>query len=310
MTALALPVRRALADVTIGRGALAFWLCTAIVVGALLLARDSSVVAVENVRVVGLDGHYERRARRALEAEALTMSTLAVDRDGLRDSISEHVDLAGLRTSVDFPHGLTVYVSVRRAVATARIGGRVAGVTAGGAVLASARDLTSLPRVEVTGGLRDNRLLGARPLAQLTVLGAAPDVLLRRVKSIKYGPRGIVVTLDKGISLIFGDAAQAARKWRSVAAVLADPAAKGARYIDLRVADRPAIGGLGAAPVTPKPTAAPPAAQTPSQVEERYTDGGGPTQAVAPQTQATTPTQPQNQALTPQQGGGVTPQNP
>jgi cell division septal protein FtsQ len=314
VTALALPMRRALTDVTIGRGAIAFWLSAAIVVGALLLARGTSMVAVEHVRIVGLDGHYERRARRALEAEALTMSTLAIDRERLRDSVSEYVDLAGLRTAVDFPHGLTVYVSVRRAVATVRIGGRVLGITAGGAVLESAKDLSSLPRVEVSGGVRDNRLRGAETLAQLTVLGAAPDVLLRRVKSIKRGSRGVVVTLDKGVSLIFGDASQAARKWSSAAAVLADPASKGARYVDLRVADRPALGGLGAAPVTPKQAAEPPVAQTPAQVEERYAagGGGGPTQAAGTpqQAPATTSPQAQNQVPGAQQGGGVTPQNP
>ncbi len=317
MTALALPVRRAIADVTIGRGAIAFWLCVPLVLGALLLVRNSSVVAVENVKIVGLGGYYEKEARHALETEALTMSTLNVDEGMLQDSLAEFVDLAGIKTATDFPHGLTVYVSVRRPVAAARVGGRLVGVTAGGLVLESTRKLSLLPRIDVRGPVKDNRMRGAEPLQLLTVLGAAPDVLLRRVKTIKYGARGVVVTLDKGTQLIFGSTALAGMKWRSAAAVLADPAAKGARYVDLRVADRPALGGLGAAPVTPKPADQLPAAQTPAQVQAQQGAGAGPSGTVTPP-QATSPapqtvtappapqTAPQPVTGTPQ-GGSVTP---
>lgn len=315
MTALALPVRRALSDVTFGRGAFAFWLCVPLVLGALLLVRDSSMVAVQNVRVVGLDGHYERNARRAIEAEALTMSTLNVDDGRLRDSIAEFVDLAGLKATADFPHGMTIYVSVRRPVAAARVGGRVAGITAGGLVLQTTRELSLLPRIDVRGPVKDNRLRGAETLKLLEVLGAAPDVLLRHVKSIKQGADGVVVTLDKGTQLIFGSTAQADAKWRSAAAVLADPKAKGARYIDLRVADRPAVGGLGAAPVTARPEDEAAALLTPGQVADQQQDhaGAGPSQPTAapvptPAPQAQTPNQQPAAGTTP--GGGTAPKTP
>lgn len=315
MTALALPVRRAIADVTVGRGALAFWLCVPIVVGALLLVRNSSMVAVESVKIVGLDGYYEKHARRSLEAEALTMSTLNVDEGRLRDSLSEFIDVAGIRTATDFPHGLTVYVSVRRPVASARVGSRVAGVTASGLVLGSARNLSLLPRIDLQGPVKDNHVRGAESRQLLTVLGAAPDVLLRRVKSVRYGARGVVVTLKKGTQLIFGSPAQAGVKWRSAAAVLADPAAKGARYVDLRVADRPAIGGLGAAPVAPKPLDEMTTPQTPSQVQSQPGSGAGPSGAVSPPAATVPQAAPAPVAGTPapqppsgtQQGGTVTP---
>lgn len=294
MTALALPVRRAFADVTVGRGALAFWLCVPLVLGALFLVRDSGVVAVHDVRIVGLDGYYEKPARRALVAEAQTMSTLNVDETGLRDAIGQFVDVAKVETKTDFPHGLTVIVSVRRAVASARLGGKLVGLTAGGLALESTRSIAQLPRIEIEGGFKDDRVLGPVTRRQLAILGGAPDLLLRRVKGIKYGARGIVVTLDRGVQLIFGDTSAAAQKWNAAAAVLADPAAQGAKYIDLRIADRPAIGGLGAAPVTIKPVAtttptqqAETNLQTPEQVQQRYGAAGGPSTPV--ETPAATP---------------------
>lgn len=311
MTAIALPVRRAIADVTFGRGAFAFWLCVPLVIGSLLVLRDSSVVAVEQVKIVGLSGYYDKDARESLKSEALTMSTLHVDEGRLEESLAEFVDLAGLRTATDFPHGLTVFVSVRRPVAAARVGNRLAGLTSGGLVLESTRELSVLPRIEVEGPVKDNRLRGPQTLQLLDVLGAAPDLMLREVKSIKRGARGVVVTLDKGTQLIFGSSAAADLKWRSAAAVLADPDAKGARYIDLRVADRPAVGGLGAAPVTPKPVEEAPAAQTPAQVQAQHdTAAADPGGAVSPPASTPAPgaVAPQQAPATgTPQGGAVTP---
>jgi hypothetical protein len=120
-------------------------------------------------------------------------------------------------------------------------------------VLQGAKSLTVLPNIEIDGVVKDGRVTDAKGLAALKVLGAAPDVLLRRVKSLKWGRLGITFQLDKGVKLTFGNAKDAAAKWHAAAAVLANPAAKGAHYIDLRVPERPAIGGLGAAPLTVKP---------------------------------------------------------
>ncbi|MET0811192.1 MAG: hypothetical protein ABWY65_08780, partial [Thermoleophilaceae bacterium] len=51
--------------------------------------------------------------------------------------------------------------------------------------------------------------------------------------------------------LIFGDARRARAKWAAAARVLADPEARGASYIDLRIPGRPAAGGLPAETVAP-----------------------------------------------------------
>ena len=56
-------------------------------------------------------------------------------------------------------------------------------------------------------------------------------------------------SLSDGPELIFGDASRVRAKWIAAARVLADPDAAGATYIDVRLPDRPAAGGLPGATV-------------------------------------------------------------
>lgn len=262
-----------------------------------LLVRNSSMVAVEQVRVVGLDGYYDKGARKAVVAEAKTMTTMNVSKDDLSAAVAQYLDVSDLRVDADYPHKLTIYVDVLRPVAAVKAGARVVAVTGDGLVLESSRNLSSLPRVDASGMIRDDHISDRKTRQALTVLGAAPDVLLRRVKSVEWKKRGLVLTLEKGVKLRFGNATEVAAKWAAAAAVLASPAAKGAEYIDLRIPDRPAIGGLGAAPVTQKPALEEalqndPAANAGSTV---------PTGATAPVTQApVTPAPVQQQPVTQQ----------
>jgi hypothetical protein len=53
------------------------------------------------------------------------------------------------------------------------------------------------------------------------------------------------VKLRSGIELRFGDASQAALKWKAAAAVLADPTIEALDYVDLNAPAHPAIGGSG-----------------------------------------------------------------
>ena len=57
-----------------------------------------------------------------------------------------------------------------------------------------------------------------------------------------------MLALTDGPDLIFGDAYDARRKWLAAARVLAASGAAGATYLDLRIPERVAAGGLG--PVT------------------------------------------------------------
>jgi cell division protein FtsQ len=70
------------------------------------------------------------------------------------------------------------------------------------------------------------------------------------------GPRGLTLDLRNGPDLIFGSGADAPRKWTAAVRVLADPSSEGATYLDLRVPERVAAGGLGPVeqePVDPVP---------------------------------------------------------
>lgn len=266
-----------------------------------LLVRNSSLVAVQQVRVVGLDGHYDQGARKAVVTEAKQMTTMNVSKDDLTAAVSQFLDVADLRVDADYPHKLTVYVDVHRPVAAVKAGGRIVAVTADGLVLESTRGLSALPVVDADGLIRDDRVSGEKTAQALTVLGAAPDVLLRRVKSVEWQKRGLVLILEKGVKLRFGDAEKAAAKWKAVAAVLAAAESKGLSYIDVRIPERPAIGGLGEAPVTQKPALEEslqhdPAANAGSTVQPGATGATG--QAPAVQVPATTaPAQPTTQQV-------------
>ena len=82
-------------------------------------------------------------------------------------------------------------------------------------------------------------------LQQARVLGAVPPMLRPYVVGSRYGESGVIVELSSGIELRFGDASQAARKWKAAAAVLADPTTEALDGIDLNSPSRPATYGEG-----------------------------------------------------------------
>ena len=74
----------------------------------------------------------------------------------------------------------------------------------------------------------------------------------RRIRAVEIKPaNGLVAHLRRGPDLIFGTADRMAAKWIAAARVLSSPAAKGATYIDLRLPERPAAGGLPTTSVLP-----------------------------------------------------------
>ena len=82
-------------------------------------------------------------------------------------------------------------------------------------------------------------------LEQVRVLAAAPPALRPYVAGSYFGESGVDVELSSGIELRFGGAAEAARKWRAAAAVLADPSITALDYVDLSAQGAPAVGGSG-----------------------------------------------------------------
>lgn len=142
----------------------------------------------------------------------------------------------------------TVEAQLHLPPATATIGTGSEAVAVGpeGRILAwlpLSEDL-KLPSLPLSVPPTNGRLEGP-VLQQARVLGAAPATLRPYIESSYYGESGIDVKLRSGVELRFGDASQAATKWKAAAAVLADPSVTALDYVDLHAPGRPAYGGSG-----------------------------------------------------------------
>lgn len=135
-------------------------------------------------------------------------------------------------------------VMVPRLAAQIGEGPDAVGVTASGAMVRwlPLPEEPPLPRLPLEEPPKGGRLRGPA-LEQAKVLGAVPDALRPYVAGSYFGESGVDVELTTGIELRFGDASQAARKWRAAAAVLADPSITALDYVDLHAPSRPSYEG-------------------------------------------------------------------
>lgn len=210
-----------------------------------LWLRNSSPVRVEHVTVTGIEGRQGDAIRGALTEAALDMSVLDVRRDALQTAVEPYPIVRSLRTRTDFPHGLTITVNAYEPVAALQSGGQLTAVAADGTILrgSATKDLTIVGLPSIPAGAR----VGDRPtLREIRLIAAAPPALRARVSRVYRGPHGLAATLRNGPKLYFGGTARYPAKWAAAAAVLAHRTSKGASYLDLRVPERPAAGGLQA----------------------------------------------------------------
>ena len=134
----------------------------------------------------------------------------------------------------------------------------VVAIQSGGTTVAAARDglvlrglrARGLPTLRVRS-VPGERVTDRRTLGALGVAAGAPPELRDRIVRLWSGPRGLTLDLRNGPDLIFGSGTDPARKWIAAVRVLADPSSAGATYLDLRVPERVAAGGLG--PVEQEP---------------------------------------------------------
>jgi cell division protein FtsQ len=250
-------------------------------------------VGVEQVTITGARGDDAARMRAALTAAAHDMSTLHVERDKLEQAVAGFSSVRTVEVSADFPHALRIRVIEHRAVAVAVSDSGRLPVSADGNVLQGVPTGGALPTVKLTQPPRSGRVEGAGVLRLVAVAGGAPPELTHRLTDVSVkGGKGIVAHLRHGPDVIFGDPSQIAAKWLAAARVLADPSARGATYVDVRLPERPAAGGLPSGAQAPAPEAVAPTVSpqttTPGQAVQ-------PPTATTPQTQTTpgvTPTAP------------------
>ena len=181
------------------------------------------------------------------------MTTLHVQTDRLQSAVREFPTVASVSADPSFPHGLTIQVIEHQPALVVRAGDRQVPVAANGSLLPGAqvgrRACRSCRSIE----LPDSGRLSGDPLTEALAIGAAPAPLRPLIAGASVsGDYGIVVTMRGGIELRFGTRDRADQKWAAVAAILADRQLTSLSYIDVRVPDRPAVGGRRP-PTTPRP---------------------------------------------------------
>jgi cell division protein FtsQ len=205
--------------------------------------RNSSLVAVSDVQVQGTGGPDRERIVAALTRAARDMTTLHLESGALREAVAGFPTVASVSADPSFPHGLTIQVSERQPVLVAGQGGQQVSVAGDGWLLPGVEGKDGLPRLEVDSLPSSGRLTG-ESLSEARAVGAAPDALRALIEGVAYsGDYGIVLTMRGGVELRFGGGGSLDRKWAAIAATLADPELTSLSYLDVRVPERPAVGG-------------------------------------------------------------------
>jgi cell division protein FtsQ len=220
-------------------------LVVALLVAYLGWFRNSSLVAVNEVRVVGVSSADRERITAALTEAGERMTTLHVDQGGLEAAVSQFPTVASVTADPDFPHAMTIRVRERQPALVAEAGGERVALTAQGLVLRGVpvNDANQLPVLRVSELPSAGRLRGDA-LAEAQVLGAAPEPLAPLIDSATYSQRyGVVVEVRGGIPIRFGSGSEVDAKWAAAAALMADPSLTSVTYLDVRVPRRPAAGG-------------------------------------------------------------------
>jgi cell division protein FtsQ len=205
--------------------------------------RDSSLVRVERVHVSGASGENAAAIEHRLTAAARGMTTLDVDVDALRNAVAAYPSVRSVQADASFPHTLNIVVSERVPVGLLTAGRRAVPVAADGTMLPGSRT-KALAAVPVPALPSGPRLTNPPALRAVRVLAAAPPALRARVDEMANGKGGLRATLRGGGTVVFGATNLLTAKWMAAAAVLRDPGARGAKYLDVRIPRRPVAGGL------------------------------------------------------------------
>jgi cell division protein FtsQ len=209
----------------------------------MLWFRNLPWFAIDEVTVTGATTN-EREIKQAVEQAAQDMTTLHLKDGELQEAVAQFPTVASVGASTSFPHGLHVTITERLPVAFIKAGATQTAVSADGYLLTGASfDPKPLPRIDAAGA--HGARLDGDAAAQAAILGATPAPLRGRVTGSSWDDEqgGVVVDLNGGPDLRFGDGARARDKWTAAVAVLSSPEHGSPSYLDVSVPDRPVSGG-------------------------------------------------------------------
>jgi cell division protein FtsQ len=214
----------------------------ALLAGAWLWVRDSSLVAVKRVSISGVYGPDAGQIRSALTASARNMTTLDASVRQLRSAVAPYPVVKNVYVSTQFPHGMRIQVVELLPVGAVVADGRSIAASPDGTLLPDAAT-ASLPTIPLQALPGSSRVTERSALNALELLAQAPARLESRISQVTTtSAHGLVVQLRNGPSIYFGDADDFDAKWISATAVLADPGSAGASYIDVSDPSRAAAG--------------------------------------------------------------------
>jgi cell division protein FtsQ len=225
-----------------GRAPVITLVVVALAVGVYLLARESSLFAVETIDVRGASGSVAGRVRAAL-ADFKNDSLVTLDGPAVERRLLALPIVAAAHYDRDFPHTLRIYVKPERAVAVVRRGAESWLVSARARVISTLErgEESKLPRIWIHGSVSvsPGGTLAGDPAR--AVIAAAPlwrSPLRGRVATIRSSPEELSLILRSGIQVELANAENLPLKL-AVAAKIASVAPQGGGYIDLTVPDRP-----------------------------------------------------------------------
>ncbi len=242
----------------------------ALVAGYQFWLRDSSLVAIKNLEVVGISSKDEegKQIDQAVRAAVGEMTTLHLKPGILDEELSRFPRVADARIEASFPDSATVTLTMREDGSIYGAGSTAMLVATDGTVLGpAAGEESSLPLIGDGDPAASNdqesdpppnaagQLLTGRALRQALVLGAAPAAIRSFIAGSHTTPEGVEVELDNGLTLLFGDPSHADQKWRAAAALIADPGFDTSSYVDLTVPRRPAVSSEVPEPESPETSA-------------------------------------------------------
>jgi cell division protein FtsQ len=211
--------------------------------GAWMWFRDSPLVSVQRVAVVGESGPDAGQIRSALDSAARTMTTLDVQIGRLRRAIAPYPIVKDIRVTTKFPHGMRIDVVERVAVAMIDAGGRKVAVAPDGTLLHDVAVSGALPSIPENVPLTGTVVAGGGAMDAIRLLASAPSQMLSRISQVTtVASHGLVAQVRGGPSVYFGDPTELSAKWIAAVAVLADSGSAGALYIDVTDPQRPAAG--------------------------------------------------------------------